>query len=242
MENPETISATVDGVQPVMWIQSMGHTAEWQLARSPAATQYAKPFQMVAKRGLDIILTVALLLLFAAPMAVIALTIKLESRGPVIFRQERTGRDGRKFHMYKFRSMVANAEALRGTLWSPHLTDAPLFKIPDDPRRTKVGKMIRRFSLDELPQLFNVLRGHISLVGPRPALPNELNHYDGYHAQRLLAVPGMTGLWQVNGRSLLSFEEMVELDLEYARQWSIWLDLMILIKTVPVILGGKGAY
>jgi lipopolysaccharide/colanic/teichoic acid biosynthesis glycosyltransferase len=144
--------------------------------------------------------------------------------------------------MYKFRSMVVDAEKAKQGILPLNETDAPLFKMKNDPRRTRVGQLIRRFSVDEFPQLINVLQGHMSLVGPRPGLPEEAAQYNDYHAHRVVAVPGMAGLWQTSGRSLLPFEKMVELDVMYAKEWSIWLDIVILIKTVPVILGGKGAY
>jgi lipopolysaccharide/colanic/teichoic acid biosynthesis glycosyltransferase len=138
--------------------------------------------------------------------------------------------------------MYLDADKAKAGLLDQNETDAPLFKMKNDPRRTRVGQIIRRFSVDEFPQLLNVLQGRMSLVGPRPGLPEEADLYNDRDAHRVLAIPGMTGLWQVNGRSLLTFEQMVELDIKYAREWSIWMDVKILIKTVPVILGGRGAY
>ncbi len=214
----------------------------WELPGALAWGQQVKHFQMVAKRTTDIVISGAAIMLLAIPLLLVMLAIKIDSRGPVFFKQDRVGHNGKPFTMYKFRSMVADAEAARSGLRGANEQDAPLFKIKDDPRRTRVGKFIRRFSIDELPQLFNVLLGHMSLVGPRPALYEEASQYDSYHAHRIVAVPGMTGLWQVNGRSALKFQEMVEMDLRYARDWSFFMDVAILVKTVPTILSGKGAY
>jgi lipopolysaccharide/colanic/teichoic acid biosynthesis glycosyltransferase len=197
---------------------------------------------MVAKRALDLMVALVALLILAVPLLLIALWIKLDSAGPIFFAQERVGHHGRRFKMYKLRSMVAQAERDGQLLTALDGTDAPLFKMKDDPRRTRVGQFIRRFSIDEVPQLINVLQGHMSLVGPRPALPTEAALYNDHDAHRVIAVPGMAGLWQVSGRSLLSFEQMVELDIQYAREWTIWLDLFVLLKVIPVIITGKGAY
>ncbi len=215
---------------------------EWDLPGTLVWGQQAKHFQMTFKRIIDVVVASVLLALLAALLIVVAFAIKIDSPGPVFYPHVRVGHNGRRFRMFKFRSMVVDADKAKQGLLSQNETDAPLFKISNDPRRTRVGQFIRRFSIDEFPQLINVLQGHMSLVGPRPGLPDEAAQYDSNDAHRVVAVPGMTGLWQVSGRSLLSFEEMVELDVQYARNWSIWLDLMTLIKTVPVILGGKGAY
>lgn len=214
----------------------------WELPGALGWGQQVKHFQMALKRSTDILISGAAIILLAVPLLLVMIAIKLDSRGPVFFKQERVGHNGKRFTMYKFRSMVANAEAARLGLMGANEQDAPLFKIKNDPRRTAVGKFIRRFSVDEFPQLFNVFCGHMSLVGPRPALYEEAEQYDSYHAHRIIAVPGMTGFWQVNGRSALKFNEMVEMDLRYARDWSYFMDVAILLKTVPVILSGKGAY
>lgn len=228
---------------PADLISFAGDAPVWGLPAPIAWGQQTHHFQMVLKRLLDLLIGAVALAVLAVPMALIIVAIKLDSRGPVFFVQERIGYSGRPFRMYKFRSMVVNAEAARSGLMDRNEADAPLFKMRNDPRRTRVGQFIRRFSLDELPQIFNVIRGHMSLVGPRPALVEEAgNPLSRYHAHRALAVPGLTGLWQVSGRSLLSFEEMVAMDIRYAQQWSLWLDLSILVRTVPVILSGKGAY
>jgi lipopolysaccharide/colanic/teichoic acid biosynthesis glycosyltransferase len=204
--------------------------------------QKRKHFQMAFKRILDVIVASFLIVLFGIPLIIVAIAVKLDSPGPVFYPHDRVGQNGKRFRMYKFRSMYVDADKAKAGLLNKNETDAPLFKMKHDPRRTRVGGIIRRFSIDEFPQLLNVWMGHMSLVGPRPALPEEAEQYTDYHAHRVVAVPGMTGLWQVSGRSLLSFEQMVDLDVRYAREWSVWLDLFILIKTVPVILGGKGAY
>jgi lipopolysaccharide/colanic/teichoic acid biosynthesis glycosyltransferase len=166
----------------------------------------------------------------------------LESAGPVIFKQIRVGRAGQLFPCYKFRSMRAGAENEVAQLAERNEADGPLFKIRDDPRVTRVGKFIRKTSLDELPQLWNVIKGDMSLIGPRPALPHEVAQYQEWHRKRLDAAPGLTGLWQVSGRSDVTFDEMVLLDIYYAEQWSPMLDTLILLKTVPTVLFQRGAY
>ena len=214
----------------------------WELPGALNWGQQVKHFQMALKRTTDIAICGAAIILLLIPLLLVTCAIKIDSRGPVFFKQGRLGHNGKRFTMYKFRSMVADAEAAKLGLLGANEQDAPLFKIKNDPRRTTVGKFLRRFSIDEFPQLFNVLLGHMSLVGPRPALYEEASQYDSYHAHRIVAVPGMTGLWQVNGRSALKFQEMVEMDLRYARDWSFFMDVAILVKTVPTILSGKGAY
>jgi exopolysaccharide biosynthesis polyprenyl glycosylphosphotransferase len=184
-----------------------------------------------------------LLLLGVSPILLItALLVKLTSRGPVLFRQTRVGRGGEQFQMLKFRTMVADAEARKAELHALNQGNGILFKMRDDPRITKVGKYLRRFSIDELPQLVNVLRGDMSLVGPRPPLPAEVAQYAIDDARRMLVKPGLTGLWQVSGRSDLTWEESMRLDLRYADNWSIALDLLILWKTARAVLGSDGAY
>jgi exopolysaccharide biosynthesis polyprenyl glycosylphosphotransferase len=183
-----------------------------------------------------------LLLLLAAPVfLVIAVAVKLDG-GPVFFRQERVGTNGRTFRMVKFRSMVVDAEARLAALRAANEAAGPLFKMTSDPRITKVGAVLRRYSLDELPQLFNVLGGSMSLVGPRPPLPAEVATYEDVTRRRLLVRPGMTGLWQVSGRSNLSWEESVRLDLRYVENWSMALDLTILWKTIGAVVRSRGAY
>jgi exopolysaccharide biosynthesis polyprenyl glycosylphosphotransferase len=197
----------------------------------------------VAKEAVDRVIAGISLLLLAPLLVAIAAGIRLTSPGPVIFRQTRIGKGGREFTMLKFRTMVVDAEARRADL-AVHNERAEglLFKIRRDPRITPVGRVLRKFSLDELPQLVNVLLGHMSLVGPRPPLPEEAALYEADARRRLLVKPGLTGLWQVSGRSDLTWEEAVRLDLRYVENWSLTLDLMILWKTCGAILGGRGAY
>ncbi len=194
------------------------------------------------KRALDIAIASLSLVATLPLLGLIALAIRLESPGPVIFRQRRVGQHGALFDMYKFRSMYTGAEAQQEQLQALNQASGPLFKIRADPRRTHVGRFIRRWSLDELPQLINVLRGEMSLVGPRPGLPQEVAQYEAWHRQRLEIAPGITGLWQVSGRSDLAFDEMVLLDIYYIENWSLGLDLVILLRTLPRVLLGEGAY
>jgi exopolysaccharide biosynthesis polyprenyl glycosylphosphotransferase len=197
---------------------------------------------LALKRSVDVLLASAVLLVGAPVWLLIALAIRLDSRGPVLFRQERIGRDGKPFTVYKFRSMYQNAEELLEKLRAQNEASGPLFKVRDDPRRTRVGRFIRQTSLDEIPQFLNVLRGEMSIVGPRPGLRSEVAQYQDWHHKRLEVLPGITGLWQVSGRSDLTFDEMVMLDIYYAENWSLSLDLRIMLRTVPQILFGDGAY
>jgi len=199
--------------------------------------------QLAFKRVFDMTATAIGLILISPLMLAIALAIKLDSPGPVFFRQQRVSIKGRRFWMYKFRSMRIDAEAqLDKIIHLNERKDNLMFKMKDDPRITRVGKFLRRTSLDELPQLFNVLRGEMSLVGPRPPLPREVEHYAPHHRQRLEVLPGLTGLWQVSGRSQITdFEDVVRLDLTYIRNWSLWLDFKILLKTLPAVIRSEGA-
>jgi len=199
-------------------------------------------WHVVAKRALDIVLVLCALLVFAPVMLVVAIAIRLDTPGPIIFRQTRVGKDGRTFSFMKFRGMVHDAESRLAELARLNEAKGPIFKMRQDPRVTRVGRFIRRTSLDELPQLWNVLRGDMSLVGPRPPLPSEVVHYEPWQRDRLRVIPGITGLWQTSGRSQLTFESMVALDFEYMRRWSIWLDLKILMLTVVAVVSTKGAY
>ena len=181
-------------------------------------------------------------LMLTAPLWIlIALAVKIDSPGSIFFQQPRIGRDGQAFGLYKFRSMVLDAEQRKQELFDS-TTHPLLFKAPDDFRRTRVGRILRRLSLDELPQLVNVLRGEMSLVGPRAQIPDEVAQYDTWARHRLRVLPGLTGLWQVSGRSDLRFDEMVMLDTFYVANWSLGLDLRILLKTLPTVLSGHGAY
>jgi exopolysaccharide biosynthesis polyprenyl glycosylphosphotransferase len=199
--------------------------------------------QQAVKRLLDILLSVIALVPFGLLlMLAIAVMIKLDSPGPIFFRQKRLTRDGRRFCAYKFRSMRVNAEAELAQLKHANEAEGPIFKMRNDPRVTRVGKWLRRTSLDELPQIFNILRGEMSWVGPRPPLPSEVELYEEWQKRRLGTTTGLTGLWQVSGRSLLPFDEMVKLDLYYVENWSVWLDLKILLMTIPAVVKAKGAY
>ncbi|OAH09606.1 sugar transferase [Streptomyces jeddahensis] len=196
---------------------------------------------MVIKRLVDIVGSLALLLLAAPLSCVICLAVATTSPGGVLFRQTRAGLDGRPFTMLKFRTMHAGAETERSELTARNETNGHLFKLRDDPRVTRVGRLLRRLSLDELPQLVNVLRGEMSLVGPRP-LPLADSGYTGRARARLSVPPGLTGLWQISGRSALPWEEMVRLDLHYVEHRSIGMDLAILVRTVPAVLTARGAH
>jgi exopolysaccharide biosynthesis polyprenyl glycosylphosphotransferase len=194
------------------------------------------------KRATDIVFTSIGLVVAAPIMIAIALAIKLTDGGPVIFRQIRVGHDGSTFTMFKFRSMHLDAEERLAELKALHPNMGTLFKLEHDPRITPVGKLLRRFSLDELPQLFNVLQGSMSLVGPRPPLRSEVDSYEHHARRRLLVKPGLTGLWQVSGRSLLSWEETVRLDLRYVENWTLTLDLLIMWKTLFAVIAKRGAF
>lgn len=196
-----------------------------------------------SKRSFDIIGALIGLVIVSAIMIIVSIWIKIEDpKGPIFFSQKRVGKDGKEFKMYKFRSMVTDAEEKLKELLALNETTGAMFKMKNDPRITKVGRFIRKTSIDELPQLFNVLKGEMSLVGPRPPLPREVEQYTPYDKQRLLVVPGCTGLWQVSGRSNIGFNEMVELDLQYIQKRTIWLDIKIIFKTIRVLTGSKDAF
>ncbi|MBJ8116767.1 sugar transferase [Bacillus sp. LB(2018)] len=198
---------------------------------------------ILAKRCLDFMGALCGLIVLFPVFFIVAVLIKYEDpNGPVFFKQIRMGKNGRDFYMYKFRSMVTDAEKRLEDLLHQNEVSGAMFKMKDDPRVTKIGKFIRRTSIDELPQLINVLKGEMSLVGPRPPLPREVQEYTNYDRQRLMVKPGCTGVWQISGRSSLSFTEMVELDIEYIVNRNLILDLKIIIKTVRVMLFDKNAY
>jgi lipopolysaccharide/colanic/teichoic acid biosynthesis glycosyltransferase len=234
----------IDLVRPEVAPPDVPVDAVWRAERLGAVGLLAaRPWQRATKRLIDILGSLALLILLSPVMLVIAISIPLTSPGPVIYAQRRIGKGGRPFTMYKFRSMERDAHDLR------HLhahrnrhTTGPVFKVPDDPRVTKVGRVIRRLSLDELPQLLNVLRGDMSLVGPRPALPEEYDVCSSDVRQRTLVAPGLTCIWQVSGRSDVDFLRWVDMDLEYIRTWTLRLDLLLLIRTIPAVFRGNGAY
>jgi len=195
------------------------------------------------KRFIDILASLFGLILLSPIFLIVALLIKLEDpRGPILFKQVRIGKSEKEFGMYKFRSMVTDAEDRLKDLLQHNEVSGAMFKMKDDPRVTKIGKFIRKTSIDELPQLLNVLKGDMSLVGPRPPLPREVKEYTSYDKQRLLVTPGCTGLWQVTDRNSVGFKEMVELDLTYIKNRSLGLDIKLILKTVLVLFGSKNAF
>ncbi|MBC5810489.1 MAG: sugar transferase [Candidatus Eremiobacteraeota bacterium] len=196
----------------------------------------------VAKRGMDVVLGGAVLVGLAPLIAVASAAIAIVSRGSPFFWQERVGENGRRFRMWKLRTMVDGAHLEHGEMLQFNEVDGPVLKIRNDPRLHRLGKFLRRTSIDELPNLFNVVRGDMSLVGPRPPLPSEVDHYDSFARRRLLVKPGITCLWQISGRSSLSFETWMRLDNRYIETWSPLGDLAILLKTLPAVIGGKGAH
>lgn len=200
-------------------------------------------YYLGSKRITDFLLSLLGLIILSPLFVVIALFIKLEDyKGPVFFKQMRVGKDGKEFYMYKFRSMVTNAEELKVLLSNQNEASGPVFKMKNDPRVTKFGRFIRRTSIDELPQLLNVLKGDMSLVGPRPPLLDEVEKYTSYQRQRLSVTPGLTCYWQVSGRSNISFEQWVELDLKYMEERNLLIDLKLVFRTFFVLFGSKDAY
>lgn len=198
---------------------------------------------LITKRIIDVVCATLGLIILSPLFLIISFLIKLEDKdGPVIFKQYRVGKDGKLFYMYKFRSMVANAEELKAKLMKKNEATGPVFKMKHDPRVTKIGKFIRKTSIDELPQLFNVLKGDMSLVGPRPPLPDEVAKYTPYERQRISVTPGLTCYWQVSGRSSLSFDEWVDLDIKYIHERSLRVDIKLILKTVLVLFDSKDAY
>jgi len=215
-----------------------------RLGSLPLLTFSAVPhdeIRLMIKRAFDVAVAAVALMVLAPFMAIVALLVRVTSPGPAIFRQVRCGLNGRRFVFYKFRSMCVNAEQLKPQL--EHLSRKSVaFKIPNDPRLTPIGRWLRKFSIDEWPQLWNVLKGDMSLVGPRPAVPEEVEKYEAWQRRRLRMRPGLTCLWALEGRDHLDFETWMKLDLEYIDNWSLGLDLRILLLTIPQVLTGKGAY
>ncbi len=197
-------------------------------------------FQITIKNVVDRVGATLGLLVVSPIMVAVAALVKLTSRGPMFFKQERCGINGKRFWVFKFRTMVHNAEALKASLLKENEMDGPAFKIEDDPRITRIGKLLRKLSVDELPQLINVARGEMSLVGPRPPLPDEVGKYSRWQRRRLSMKPGITCLWQVGGRNDTTFDEWMKLDLQYIDNWSLWLDTKILLKTVPTVINATG--
>jgi len=196
----------------------------------------------IFKRIIDIILSLIFILLFSPIFLLIIIFIKLDSKGNIIFSQNRIGKNEKPFKFYKFRTMNVNAENELEQLKKFNEVDGPIFKMKKDPRITVFGAFLRKFSLDELPQLFNVLKGDMSLIGPRPPIPDEVIEYKEWQKRKFSVTPGITGLWQVRGRSDLSFDEMIKLDIYYIENWTFGLDIYILLKTIPAVLSGRGAY
>ena len=199
-------------------------------------------FYKFCKRGIDVIVAGVGLILLSPIITIVACAIKLTSNGPIFFLQKRVGKNGELFNMYKFRSMVVNAEELKEKLKHKNEMSGPMFKMKDDPRVTKVGKFIRKTSLDELPQLWNVLKGDMSLVGPRPSLPKEVEQFDNWMFKRLSVRPGLTCYWQVSGRNNIDIEDWMKLDVKYVEERNLWIDIKLIFKTVGVLFGDKNAH
>ena len=195
----------------------------------------------IIKRIIDIVGALCGILIISPVMIVVGIWIKVDSKGPVFFAQKRVGQDGKRFLMYKFRSMCPDAEVLLDDLEEDNEMSGPMFKIKEDPRITKIGKFIRKTSIDELPQLINILKGEMSLVGPRPSLPKEVEQFTSFQKQRLVAKPGLTCYWQVGGRSDVSFEEWMEMDVEYLKDRNTLVDIVLIFKTVGVLFGDEKA-
>jgi exopolysaccharide biosynthesis polyprenyl glycosylphosphotransferase len=217
-------------------------TVDDEICLSKEAVVTHKAYR-IAKRICDIIFGATGLIAISPVLLIVAIAIKVEDpAGPIFFSQLRVGTDGKLFRMWKFRSMVVGAEKMVDKLVDQNEIDGAMFKLKADPRVTRIGRFIRKYSLDELPQLYNVLRGDMSIVGPRPPLPREVADYTDYDRQRLLVTPGATGLWQVSGRSDVSFDEMVQLDIQYINSASLWMDIKIIFKTFGVFVKPNGAY
>ena len=194
------------------------------------------------KRSIDVICSIMGLIALSPIFLIVSILIRLESKGEIIFKQKRIGLNGKEFEMYKFRSMVANAEELKAKLAKENEMSGPMFKMRDDPRITKVGKFIRKTSIDELPQLINVVKGEMSLVGPRPSLPKEVAEFEEWMNERLLVKPGLTCYWQVSGRNNIDFEDWMKLDIKYVRERNFWLDIKLILKTILVLFGDENAH
>jgi lipopolysaccharide/colanic/teichoic acid biosynthesis glycosyltransferase len=229
----EAVVQHVTETPPVSAVASPG------MPRTEPKTERA---YLLLKRCLDVVLAGCLLILILPLLAVIAIAVFIDNPGPILFSQMRVGRDNRLFRFYKFRSMVKNAPALQAQLKTENEAAGPIFKMRRDPRVTRVGRILRKYSLDELPQLYNVLRGDMSLVGPRPHLPSEVAQYEAHQRLRLTVQPGLVCLREIYGRSELTFERWIELDLQYIASRSLWTDLGILLRLVPAVLCGRGAY
>jgi exopolysaccharide biosynthesis polyprenyl glycosylphosphotransferase len=245
MEQEISFDPTTDDM--LLDLTSMEQSAvEFRVAEEVTAPQQglvdAALWQTAVKRLMDIVASALAVVVLTPLLLAVALLVALTSRGPVFYVQERVGRGGTPFRMLKFRSMYRDAHARRDEHAEQNMHQGPIFKIRDDPRITPVGRAMRRLSIDELPQFFNVLMGSMSLVGPRPALPEEFLDYTERERQRLLVKPGVTCIWQVSGRSDVDFDTWIDMDLEYIEDWSLRMDLKLLAKTVPAVITGRGAY
>lgn len=198
-------------------------------------------FYLFSKRVTDIFLSAIGLILLSPILLIVAIAIRIDSKGPIIFKQDRVGKDGKIFSMYKFRSMLVNAEELKAKLETKNEMSGPMFKMKNDPRITKVGRFIRKTSIDELPQLINVIKGDMSLVGPRPSLPKEVEQFSPWMLERLKVKPGITCYWQVMGRNNIAFEEWMKLDVKYVHEMNYWLDIKLIFKTFFVLFGDESA-
>lgn len=198
-------------------------------------------FYKIIKRVTDVLFAIIGIICLLPVLLLIAILIKVDSKGPIIFKQKRVGYKGKEFEMYKFRSMIVNAEELKERLVAQNEMSGPMFKMKEDPRVTKIGRIIRKTSLDEIPQLINVIRGEMSLVGPRPSLPNEVKEFQGWMMKRLDVRPGLTCYWQVSGRNDIDFEEWMKLDVKYVEECNILVDIKLILKTVLVLFGDKHA-
>jgi len=212
------------------------------VTRIEIAREYEKNLvYFMIKRTIDIIGAICGIILLSPVLIVVGIWIKLDSKGPVFFGQNRVGQDHKRFKMYKFRSMCMGAEGLLDKLKEKNEMSGPMFKIKEDPRVTRIGKFIRKTSIDELPQLFNILKGDMSIVGPRPSLPKEVAQFTSFQKIRLIAKPGLTCYWQVRGRSEVGFVEWMEMDVEYIEERNTWIDIKLIFKTIGVLFGDKGA-
>lgn len=217
-------------------------SSPFQIARNINFSN-SKPVQWACKRIIDYGLGAAALTILAPLLFLLAISIKMGSPGPILFKQARIGKNGRSFNILKFRSMYEDAESRLEKLLTNNESSRVMFKMTNDPRITPIGKVLRKYSIDELPQILNVLRGEMSLVGPRPPVLRELEFYQAWHYSRFDTLPGMTGLWQVSGRSDISdFDQVAKMDIEYISNWNLFSDIKIILKTIPVVLSGKGAY
>jgi lipopolysaccharide/colanic/teichoic acid biosynthesis glycosyltransferase len=249
--DPHPASPTVSAVESVSELNALGvagsgageRIVDLTLLESPRrGLLNASAAQRFTKRAVDVVGS-SILLIVTLPLAVLsAMAILLTSRGPLLYVQERVGKEGRPFRMLKFRSMRRDAHEVRGDVLHLNTATGPVFKVPRDPRITTVGRLIRKLSIDEIPQLVNVLRGDMSLVGPRPPLPDEYSTYGERERGRLAVSPGITCIWQVSGRSDLDFDTWVSMDLEYVENWTLLTDIRLLLQTIPAVLSGRGAY